>query len=161
MDRPSCEFPDIVIEAYNRLRHHRLVEITLPLRENLREGETGWEFDCIAKVPYPNPEQVPENVTLRVSIPETFPRAPVDFYPENVKAFPHQDAETGKLCLREEALAPLDASRLVCYVEWAHRMAAKTQQTVDFYNPANRMNYQTLVVNFWSFDVANKCSFYL
>ena len=118
MDRPSCEFPDIVIEAYNRLRHYRLVEVALPLRENLREGETGWEFYCIAKVPYPNPEQVPESVTLRVSIPETFPRGPVDFYPENVNAFPHQDAETGKLCLREEALAPLDASRLVCYVEW-------------------------------------------
>lgn len=119
MDRPSCEFPDIVREAYNRLRHHRLVEITLPLRENLRDGETGWEFDCIAKVSYPNPEQVPESVTLRVSIPETFPRGPVDFYPENVSAFPHQDAETGKLCLPEEALAPLDASRLVCYVKWA------------------------------------------
>ncbi len=119
MDRPLCEFPDIVIEAYNLLLQHRLVEITLPLRENLREGETGWEFDCIAKVPYPNPEQVPESVTLRVSIPETFPSEPVDFCPENLNAFPHQDAETGKLCLPEEALAPVDASRLVCYVKWA------------------------------------------
>ena len=118
MDRPSCEFSDIVIEAYNLLLQHRLVE-TLPLRENLREGETGWEFDCIAKVPYPNPEQVPENITLRVSIPETFPMAPVEVFPENVNGFPHQDAETGKMCLPEEALAPVNASRLVCYVEWA------------------------------------------
>ena len=119
MDRPSCEFPDIVIEAYNRLLQHRLVEITLPIRENLAEGETGWEFGCVAKVPYPNAEKVPGEIILRVLIPETFPREPVDFYPENVNAFPHQDAETGKLCLREEALAPLDASRLVCYVKWA------------------------------------------
>ena len=119
MDRPSCEFPDIVIEAYNLLRQHRLVEITLPIRVNLSEGETGWEFECIAKVPYPNAGEVPREVILRVLIPETFPMEPVEIYPENVNAFPHQEAESGKLCLPEEALAPLDASRLVCYVKWA------------------------------------------
>ena len=118
MDKPPCEFLDIVIEAYNLLLQHRLVEITLPIRENLRDGETGWEFECVAKVPHPNAEKVPGEITLRVVIPETFPREPVEFYPENVNAFPHQDAESGKLCLPEEALAPLDASRLVCYVKW-------------------------------------------
>ena len=118
MDRSTCEFTDIVIEAYNLLRHQRLVEITLPIRENLTEGETGWEFKCVAKVPCPNAEHLPGEITLRVVIPETFPRVPVEFYPENVNAFPHQDAESGKLCLPEEALAPLDASRLVCYVKW-------------------------------------------
>ena len=120
MDRPSCEFSDdIVIEAYNLLRQQRLVEITIPIRKNLTDGETGWEFMCIAKVPCPNVEKLPGEVTLRVVLPETFPREPVEFYPENVNAFPHQDAESGKLCLPEEALAPLDASRLVCYVKWA------------------------------------------
>ena len=114
-----CEFPDIVIEAYNRLLQHRIVEITLPIRVNLAEGETGWEFKCVAKVPCPNAEKLPGEITLRVVIPETFPREPVEFYPQNVNAFPHQDAESGKLCLPEEALAPLDASRLVCYVKWA------------------------------------------
>ena len=113
------EFPDIVIEAYNCLLQHRIVEITLPIRENLSEGETGWEFECVVKVPYPNTGKVPREVILRVLIPETFPMAPVEFYPENVNAFPHQDAESGKLCLREEALAPVNASRLVCYVKWA------------------------------------------
>ena len=119
MDRPSCEFPDVVIEAYNYLVQHRLVEITLPIRENPSEGETGWEFKCVAKVPYPNAEKIPGDIPLRVVIPETFPSMPVAFYPENVNAFPHQDAESGKLCLPEEALAPLDASRLLCYVKWA------------------------------------------
>ncbi len=119
MDKLPCEFLDIVIEAYSLLLQHRLVEITLPIRENLRDGETGWEFECVAKVPHPNAEKVPREVTLRVSIAETFPWASVEFYPENVKAFPHQDAETGKLCLPEETLAPLDASRLVCYIKWA------------------------------------------
>lgn len=113
------EFPDIVIEAYNRLLQHRIVEITLPIQANLSEGKTGWEFKCVAKVPYPNTGKVPREVILHVLIPETFPMEPVEFYPENVKAFPHQDAETGKLCLREEALAPVDASRLVYYVKWA------------------------------------------
>ena len=119
MDRSTCEFTDIVVEAYNRLLRQRIVEITLPIRVNLSEGETGWEFECISKVPYPNTGKVPKEVILRVLIPETFPMEPVEFYPENVKAFPHQDAETGKLCLPEEALAPVDASRLVCYVKWA------------------------------------------
>ena len=118
MDRSTCEFTDIVIEAYDLLRQQRLVEIALPIRENLTEGETGWEFKCVAKVPSPNAEKLPGEITLRVVIPETFPREPVEFYPENVNAFPHQDAESGKLCLPEEALAPLDASRLVCYVKW-------------------------------------------
>lgn len=119
MDKPSCEFPDIVMEAYNLLLRHRIVEITMPIRENLAEGETGWKFECVAKVPYPNTGKVPREVILRVLIPETFPMEPVEFYPENVKAFPHQDAESGKLCLPGEALAPLNASRLVCYVKWA------------------------------------------
>ena len=119
MDRPSCEFPDIVIEAYSLLLQHRIVEITLPIRENPAERETGWEFKCVAKVPYPNAEKVPGEITLRVLIPKTFPMEPMKFYPEDVNAFPHQDAESGKLCLPEEALAPLDASRLVCYVKWA------------------------------------------
>ena len=113
------EFPDIVIEAYNRLLQHRIVEITLPIQANLSEGKTGWEFKCVAKVPYPNTGKVPREVIIHVLIPETFPMEPVEFYPENVKAFPHQDAETGKLCLPEESLAPLNASRLVCYVKWA------------------------------------------
>lgn len=119
MDRSTCEFTDIVIEAYNRLLQHRLVEITLPIRENLTEGETGWVFECVAEVPCSNANKGPREITLRVLIPETFPMEPVEFYPENINAFPHQDAESGKLCLREEALAPLDASRLVCYVKWA------------------------------------------
>ena len=119
MDRAASEFSDIVIEAYSLLRQQRLVEIIQPIRENLTEGETGWEFMCIAKVPCPNPEKLPGEIILRVVIPETFPGEPVEFYPENVNAFPHQDAESGKLCLPEEALAPLDASRLVCYVKWA------------------------------------------
>ena len=119
MDKPSYELPNDVREAYNLLCQQRLVEITLPIRENLTEGETGWEFECVAKVPYPNAEKLPGEITLRVVIPETFPSDPVDFYPENVNAFPHQDAESGKLCLPEEALAPVDASRLVCYVKWA------------------------------------------
>ena len=146
MDKSTCEFTDVVIEAYNLLLQHRIVEITLPIRGNLSEGETGWEFKCVAKVPFPNTGQVPREVILRALIPETFPMNPVEFYPENINAFPHQDAETGKLCLREEALAPVDASRLVYYVKWAIE-CSKTQQTEGFYNPVNRMNCLTLAEN--------------
>ena len=36
-----------------------------------------------------------------------------------MNGFPHQEAESKKLCLPEEHLAPRDAQRLVCYVKWA------------------------------------------
>ena len=141
------EFPDIVIEAYNRLLQHRIVEISLPIQANLSEGKTGWEFKCVAKVPYPNTGKVPREVILHVLIPETFPMEPVEFYPENVKAFPHQDAETGKLCLPEESLAPLNASGSFATSNGPSN-GSKTQQTKGFYNPVNLMNYPTLAGNF-------------
>ena len=117
----QSEIPHIVIEAYSSLLQHRIVEITKPIHGNLNENATGWIFECVAKVTYPNPEEVPCEVPLRVLIPEVFPRAPIEVFPlsEEVSGFPHQDAESRKLCLPEEHLAPRDAQRLVCYVKWA------------------------------------------
>ena len=113
--------PDVVLEAYDQLLQHRLVAITKPINLNLGEGIKSWEFECIAKVPYPNLKKIPQEVPLRVLISETFPREPIKVFSlcEKVSGFPHQDAESRKLCLREEHLAPRDASRLVCYVKWA------------------------------------------
>ena len=123
MDKmPSLnEIPDIVLEAYNLMLQRRIVVITKPINWNLDEDATGWEFECVAKVPYPNQEEIPSEVPLRVLIPETFPREPVEIYPtfEEVSGFPHQDAESRKLCLPPEYLAPRNTSRLVCYVKWA------------------------------------------
>ena len=123
MDKmPSLnEIPDIVLEAYSLMLQRRIVVITKPINWNLDEDTTGWEFECVAKVPYPNQEGIPSEVPLRVLIPETFPREPVEIYPtfEEVSGFPHQDAESRKLCLPAEHLAPRDTSRLVCYIKWA------------------------------------------
>jgi len=115
------KIPDLVFEAYNLLQQHRIVDITKPLDWNHNENESGWVFECVAKVPYPNLEDIPHEVPLFVLIPEAFPLEPVDFYPkcEEVSGFPHQDAESRKLCLPEERLAPRNAQRLVCYVNWA------------------------------------------
>ena len=115
------EIPDIVLEAYSLMLQHRIVVITKPINWNLDEGAIGWEFECVAKVPYPNQEGIPSEVPLRVLIPEEFPRKPVEIYPtfDEVSGFPHQDAESRKLCLLEEYRAPRNASRLVCYVKWA------------------------------------------
>ena len=115
------ETPDIVIEAYNSLRQHRIVGISKPIDWSQDEGAPGWIFECVAKVPYPNHQEVPCKVPLRVLIPEAFPRQPVEIFSlsEQVSGFPHQEAESKKLCLPEEYLAPRDAQRLVCYVKWA------------------------------------------
>ena len=115
------QISDIVVEAYNLLLQNRIVTITETIRENLAEDATGWIFECVVEVPYPNQADIPGKVTLHVLIPEEFPHGPVNIYTirEEVDGFPHQDAESGELCLHEEDLAPPDASRLVCYVKWA------------------------------------------
>ena len=118
------EIFDVILEAYKFLLQHRIVEITEPIQRNPAEGTTDWIFKCLAQVPYPNQSNLPCKVPLRISIPETFPYAPVDIYPlcEDVRGFPHQDAfGLRRLCLHEERWAPRDASRLVCYVKWAIR----------------------------------------
>ena len=123
MDRTQdqCEIPDIVVKAYKLLLQHRIVTITETIRENNAENATGWEFKCVTEVPYPNQANIPKEVTLRVLISEEFPYEPIDFYPicEVVRGFPHQDSETGKLCLNEEDSAPRNTYRLVCYTKWA------------------------------------------
>ena len=115
------KIPHIVDEAYKLLLQYRIVSITEPLHEIQPTDRTGWSFECAVKVPHPNNERPPHKVSLRVLIPETFPREPVEVFSltDEVCGFPHQDAESRKLCLREETLAPLNASRLVCYVKWA------------------------------------------
>ena len=120
MPGPS-EIPDVVIEAYSLLLQHRIVAITEPIHENLDESATGWVFECVAKVPYPNQGGIPCKVLLRILIPEVFPREPIEVFTlcKEVSGFPHQDAESRKLCLPEEHRAPRNASRLVCYVKWA------------------------------------------
>lgn len=123
MDRmPSQnQIRDVVVEAYKDLLQHRIVVITETIRENLAEDAKGWVFECVAEVPYPNKENIPREVPLRVLIPEEFLHKPVDIYTmcAEVNGFPHQDAESGKLCLHEEDSVPRDASRLVCYIKWA------------------------------------------
>ena len=115
------EMPDVVSSAYTLLLEHRIVEITKPIHWNLGEGNPGWVFECIATVPYPNQEKIPCEVPLQILIPEAFPSEPVGItsLSEQVSGFPHQDAESRQLCLREEYLAPRGPQRLVCYVKWA------------------------------------------
>lgn len=123
MDKMSnqSKISNVVSEAYELLLQCQIVEITETIRENLAEDATGWVFECVAKVPYPNQENIPSEVPLHVWVPEEFPHEPVDIYPicAEVNGFPHQDAESGKLCLPQEDLAPRDVFRLVCYIKWA------------------------------------------
>jgi molybdopterin/thiamine biosynthesis adenylyltransferase len=78
-------------------------------------------FQLAIDVPAPNKENLPPSVTLRALVPHTFPYDAVIFIPIDpvVRGFPHQDAETGKLCLPRESAAPWDSSRLTQYVRWA------------------------------------------
>lgn len=80
------------------------------------------EFRCSVPVhPFPNPEGLPERVRLRVRLDSAFPYHDIDVFPEDdsVRGFAHQDAETHKLCLFPERMAPWDARRLKVYIDWA------------------------------------------
>lgn len=88
----------------------------------LEAAEGGaWSFKLTALVPQPNVEDLPAEVVLRVVIPTDYPFAPVGVYAESpeIRGFHHQDAETHKLCLREERLAPCNHGRLSIYVAWS------------------------------------------
>lgn len=123
MDRRTCEevVPELVLEAFGQLRVYRIVEITEGLRWEEYKGSTAWSFWCYARIPQPSRENLPAQVLLRVVMPDGFPYVPVEIYSESeeVAGFPHQDAESRKLCLPEERLAPRDPTRLICYVRWA------------------------------------------
>jgi len=108
---------EIVLKAYELLLQYRIVEIIKSIDCNKEDRKKGWEFQCNIKIPYANPENISEIITVRVFIPECFPYAPVSFYPisEEIRCFPHQDAETGKLCLRDERFATCDEKK-TCYL---------------------------------------------
>lgn len=80
------------------------------------------EFRCKLPVqPFPNPEGIPEHTTMRVRLHSAFPYHDIDIFAEDkeVRGFPHQDAETHKLCLYQERDAPWNPSRLKFYLDWA------------------------------------------
>ncbi len=110
---------ELINQAYDILLQNRIVEITRHLSWDSRL--MCWTFECVATVPYPNVEKVPEEVRLLVQIDEAFPLTPVEFYPlcNAVSGFPHQDAASNRLCLEAQDLAPRNARRLLCYVRWA------------------------------------------
>lgn len=62
-----------------------------------------------------------KHARLRIALDSGFPYTDVDVFAEDAefRGFPHQDAETGKLCLLSERDAPRCSSRLKVYLQWA------------------------------------------
>ncbi len=116
------EVPAAILEAFDDLNKADAIEIVQELRlANDKRNMGDAEFVCRVDLPYPNKENLPRQVELRFEIPASFPLAQIDVYPvgDAVRGFPHQDAETGKLCLQPNTTAPWDATRLKCYFDWA------------------------------------------
>jgi ThiF family len=120
------DIPAIIQEAYEVLVKANLVEITDSLKAIADTGRR-FELHCLAPVPE-NKEGLPPRALVRVEIPTTFPFHPVQVYSceETVRGFPHQDAETHKLCLNPDSEVPPDANKLLRYIEW----------TIDWLNDA-------------------------
>ncbi len=116
------DIPPAIQEAFDHLVASGIAQIVEELRPATARRWLGdAEFSCQVHVPQPNKADIPPLVELRVAIPATFPLARIDVFPVDctVRGFPHQDAETGKLCLQPSSNAPWDITRLKCYLEWA------------------------------------------
>ena len=122
MDKiPVPDLPTAILEAYRLVLQHRVVDIVEPLAYEPHKDAAAWAFGCSVSVPTPNAEDLPGTANLKVIVRGTFPFCPPEIFAlgEFMGGFPHQDAETGKLCLLEDRLSPRDPSKLVCYLGWA------------------------------------------
>ena len=119
----GAAIPRPVRRGYKILRRRGGIDITEDLKAVDEKEGTVFRFSYDEHVVTPNIENVPGQVSLRVDIPGTFPYDAPKIYSTSreVQGFPHQDAETGKLCLFDESRAPLDESRLLTYVEWTRQ----------------------------------------
>ncbi|MBL7076274.1 MAG: ThiF family adenylyltransferase [Kiritimatiellae bacterium] len=115
--------PHPIHRGYEILRREGNIEITDDLKAVDEKDETVFRFSYLETVVTPNIENVPRQVPVRVDIPCTFPYDAPKIYSESrdVRGFPHQDAETGKLCLFDESRARLNERRLLTYVEWTRQ----------------------------------------
>lgn len=118
---PRPAVPPAVDRAYAALRQSGMCELPETLQPLSVAG--GWSFQCVFRLTEPNPSGLPARITLKALVRDSFPFTPVEFYPdvpaEDLTGFPHQDAETGKLCLPPEYRAPADESSLRQYTAWA------------------------------------------
>lgn len=112
--------PHPIRRGYNILCQSGAVEITDVIRRVDECGESVFRFVYNESVVTPNPEEIPNKVSMRVDIPCTFPYDAPKIYSncKEVRDFPHQDAETGKLCLFDDSRMPLDEERLLTYIQW-------------------------------------------
>ncbi|HYN44418.1 MAG TPA: ThiF family adenylyltransferase [Candidatus Limnocylindrales bacterium] len=107
--------------AYGLLVKANIIEVIEPPKWGDDIDGVGWVFKCFFSAPSPNKTDIPIKIKLRVLILENFPFSQIIFYSESeaLKGFPHQDAETHKLCLPLEDNFPRDSSRLLEYVKSA------------------------------------------
>lgn len=110
--------PPELVKAHATLSSDQRISDCGPLEAG---GSNSWIFRIKARLVQPNDAGLPCEAKLRVEVPHGYPYVPVDFFSESpeVTGFNHQDAETHKLCLREERLAPCNHHRLHVYIDWA------------------------------------------
>lgn len=120
--------PDAISKAYESLLKARKLRITIPLQPCT--NESGFCFEYEQGIDEPNKEQILSPVLLRVVISQTFPYGSPSFFAlsNDVSGFPHQDAETGKLCLADDSRVIMDESRLIrdvdCALAWLNDAGA-------------------------------------
>ena len=118
--------PRRVQAAFDLLRQERPgLEITKPLTRSAAPDGSNVEFECSLSVPA-NDSLMPTTTCVRVVLNDAFPYSSIEIFPisEEMRGFPHQDAETGKLCLHEDRRAAWSERRLLTFLAWAEEWLA-------------------------------------
>lgn len=116
----SFQMTEMIANSIDYLLQCRIVEEITLAEGSKFNGETIWSFDCIVTIPFPNSQALPEKIRLKVELNEHYPYSGVKCFSltEELRGFPHQDAVTHKICLKEEWRAPTNEKKLAHYMAW-------------------------------------------
>ncbi|MFN3191479.1 MAG: ThiF family adenylyltransferase [Aureliella sp.] len=114
------QIPDLIQLGVDQLRASRVCEV----RGDLKQLGCGINtLRCAFATPRDNPAGLPAEIELELFFTKDFPFGSIDVYPasgsDEPRGFPHQDAESSKLCLPFKDDASFDEHRLVAVAEWA------------------------------------------
>lgn len=114
---PFASTPTAVRRACERLRESGLCRIVRAV-DSIHDVFS--RLAIAIDVPHPNPEGLPPSIELECRIAHPYPFGEIELIPkgEDVRGFPHQATDGGKLCLPSAQDAPWDETRLLQYVQW-------------------------------------------
>lgn len=125
MKASQMEIPHNLVRGFEHLKSSAICSA---LGELQPKGFGLFAFRCEFEVAGDNAAGLPPTVKIDVWLSKEYPFGAIEVYaaPEEaqLRGFPHQDAESGKLCLPFKDDAPYDVTRLTVFAEWTKNWLA-------------------------------------